>query len=192
MGGSSLLERAVAVGQREAGRVDEPLQRAALDLAGIEQHVELAQSGPGVHALQVVLGAEQALSPGLALALGNRAEAVEAPGDGGREALLRLHVGGDRPEQGWLRLGSVGTSETLDGGVCLPPCFEQVMHPQPLIAGTEVGVITAPRPAGVAEHEDALVVVLERLRLGEIGRPGPTLHGEAPVAGTIHLGDNAS
>src|SRR5688572_20802554 len=85
-----LLERPAAIGQCEAGRLDEALQRAALDLAGVEQHVELAQSSARVHALQVVLRAEQALSSGLALALGDRAEAVEAPGDGGEEALLRL------------------------------------------------------------------------------------------------------
>ena len=52
-------------------------------------------------------------------------------------------------------------------------------------------MVAAPGAAGVAEHQDALLVVLERLRLGEVGRPGPALDGEAPVAGAIHLGDDA-
>src|SRR3546814_10449594 len=79
----------------------------------------------------VVVGAEQSLPAGLALALGNRAERVEATGDGREEALLRLHVGGDRPEQRRLRLvGTVGAPEALDRRVRLPAGFEQVMDAQ--------------------------------------------------------------
>ena len=158
----------------------------------VEQHVKLPQGRPRVHTLQVVLGAEQALTSGLTLALGDRAQAVEAAGDGGQESLLGLHVGGDRPEQGRLRLvGAVGAPEALDGGVGLPAGLQQIVHAQALVPRAEVGVVAAPGAAGVAEHQDALLVVLERLRLGEVGRPRPALDGKAPVAGAVHLGDDA-
>ena len=98
------------------------LQRAALDLAGVEQLVELAQRGAGVGAFEIVVGAEQALAAGLALALGDGAERVEAARDRRQEALLALDVGGDRPEQRRLLLvGAVGAPEALDGGVGLQP-----------------------------------------------------------------------
>jgi hypothetical protein len=57
-----LLERAVAVGERQARGLLEALQRAALELARVEQHVELPQRRARVDALQVVLGTEQALA----------------------------------------------------------------------------------------------------------------------------------
>jgi hypothetical protein len=97
------------------------LERAALDLAAHQQQVELAQRIAGIGAFQIVLGPEQALAAGLALAARDRAQRVEPPGDGREEALLGLHVGGDRPEQRRLRLvGAVGAAEALDGGVGLP------------------------------------------------------------------------
>ena len=72
-------------------------------------------------AFEIVLGPEQALPAGLALAAGDGAERVETAGDGREEALLGLHVGGDRPEQRRLRLvGAVGAAEALDGGIGLP------------------------------------------------------------------------
>jgi hypothetical protein len=131
--------------------------------------------------------------PGLALPLGDGAQRVEAAGDGGQEPLLGLHVGGDRPEQRRLRLvGAVGAPQALDGGVRLPAGLQQVVHAQTLVPRSEIGVVAAPRAAGVAEHQDVLLVVLEGLRLGEVGRPGPALDGKTPVAGPIDLGDDAS
>jgi hypothetical protein len=47
-----LLQRPVAVRERKPSRVLEPLQRAALDLARVEQHVELPQRRARVDALQ--------------------------------------------------------------------------------------------------------------------------------------------
>src|SRR3546814_12081853 len=75
----------------------------------------------------MVLGPEQGLPAGLTLALGDGAEGVEPARDGGEEALLGLHIGGDRPEQRRLRLiGAVGAAKTLNGGVGLPSGLEQV------------------------------------------------------------------
>ena len=65
------------------------------------------------------------------------------------------------------------------------------MHAQAPVPRAEVSVVAAARAAGVAEHQDALLVVLERLRLGKIGRPCPALDSKAPVAGAVHLGDDA-
>jgi hypothetical protein len=125
--------------------------------------------------------------------LGDGAQRVEAPGDGGEEPLLRLHVGGDRPEQRRLHLvGTVGAAEALDGGVGFPTGLQKIVHAQAPVPRAEIGVIATPGAAGVAEHQDALLVVLERLGLGEVGRPGPALDGKAPVAGSIHLGDDAA
>jgi hypothetical protein len=66
--------------------------------------IELAERGLGVDGLKVVVGTEQALAAGLALALGDGAQRVEPARDGGEKALLGLHIGGDRPEQRGLRL----------------------------------------------------------------------------------------
>jgi hypothetical protein len=56
-------------------------ERAACDLAMMEQLIELAQRRLGVDAFEIVVGAEQALSAGLALAAGDGAERVETPRD---------------------------------------------------------------------------------------------------------------
>ena len=53
------------------------------------------------------------------------------------------------------------------------------MDAQALVAAAEIGVIAAAGAAGVGEDEDALVVVHEGLRLGEIGRAGAGLDGKA-------------
>ena len=89
------------------------------------------------------------------------------------EPLLGLDVGRDRPEQRRLRLvGAVGTAETLDGGIGLPARLQQIVHPQPLVLRRKVGMVAAPGAAGVREHQNALHVVHESLRLGQIGRSG--------------------
>ena len=85
---------------------------------------ELAQRIAGIGAFQIVLGAEQALAAGLALAAGDGAQRVEAPRDRGEEALLGLHIGCNRAEQRRLRLvGSVRAAEALNGGVGFPAGF---------------------------------------------------------------------
>src|SRR3546814_11288147 len=73
------------------------------------------------------------------------------------------------------RVGTVGAPEALDRRVRLPAGFEQVMDAQTAIPRTEIGMVAAARAAGVAEHEDALLVVHEGLSLGEVGRAGPAL-----------------
>ncbi len=69
-----LAKRAVLVQEIEAGRVLEFRKRTALDLAGIKELVELPERRPGIGALEIVLGAEQALAAGLTLAAGDHAE----------------------------------------------------------------------------------------------------------------------
>src|SRR3546814_8860745 len=105
----------------------------------------------------MVLGPEQGLPAGLTLALGDGAEGVEPVRDGGEEALLGLHIGGDRPEQRRLRLiGAVGAAKTLNGGVGLPSGLEQVMDAQPTVPRRKLGVIAAARAACLGEGADAL------------------------------------
>ena len=179
IGGSSSRKPAVVVGERQPGRVLEGLKRAALDLAAVEQEIELPQRGPAIDGFEIVVGAEQALSARLALAAGDRAQRVEAARDGGEEALLRLDVGGDRTEQRRLRLvGAVRAAEALDGGVGLPARFEQIMDAETAVLRAEIGVVGPAGAAGVREDEDALLVVHEGLRFGEIGGTGAVLDRE--------------
>ena len=152
------------------------LKRAALDLAADQQHVELAQRVARVVAFEIVFGPEQALAAGLALAAGDGAERVEPARDGREEALLGLHVGGDRPEQRRLRLvGAVGAAEALDRGIGLPAGLEQIVDAQAPVPRRELGVIAAPGAARVREDEDALVVIHEGGGLGEVGGAGAVL-----------------
>ena len=133
-------------------------------------------------AFQIVLGAEQALTAGLALAPRDRAQSVETPGDGGEEALLGLHVGRDRAEERGLRLvGAIGPAETLNGRVGLPTRLQQIVDAQPTVSGGHFGVVAAAGPARVGEDEDSLHVVHEGGGFGKIGRSGATLDDE-PVA----------
>ena len=114
-------------------------ERAILDLAPDQQHVELAQSVARVVAFQIVLGAKQALAAGLALAARDRAQRVETAGDGGEEALLRLHVGRDRPEQRGLRLvGAVRPAEPLNRRVGLPAGLQQIVDAQSAVLAPTV------------------------------------------------------
>src|SRR5712672_1451157 len=178
-GRSSRSEPSLSV-NRKSGGVFEGLKRAALDLAAIDQKVDLAQRRPGVEGFEIVVGAEQPLAAGLALALGDGAERIKAAGDGGEKALLRLDVGGDWPEQRRLRLvGAVRAAKALNGGVGLPARFEQVVDPQALFLRRKVGVIGTSGAAGIGKHENVLLVIHEGLRLGEIGRSGTGLNGEA-------------
>src|ERR1700681_4846460 len=100
-------------------------------------------------------GTEQALAAGLALALRDGAERVEPARYRAQEALLGLHVRGDRPEQRWLRLvGAVGAAEALDGGVGLPARFQQIVDTLTAVLHREVRVIGTPGAARVGEDED--------------------------------------
>ena len=128
IGGSSSL-MPLAVGQLQPGRVLERLEaNNPSTLPRDQQDVELAQRVARVVTFEIVFGAEQALPAGLALSLGDGAQRVETPRDGREEALLGLHIGGDRPEQRRLRLvGAVGAAQSLNGGIGLPSGLQQVM-----------------------------------------------------------------
>ena len=156
IGGSSSLMPLASISFRPVASSN-VWSEQALDLAADQQHVELAQRIARVVAFEIVLGAEQALPAGLALALGDGAQRVETPRDRREKALLGLHVGGDGPEQRRLRLvGAVGAAESLDGGVGLPAGLEQIVDAQAPVLRRELGVIAAPGAAGVGEDEDAL------------------------------------
>ena len=82
-------------------------------------------------ALEIVLGPEQALTAGLALAARDGAQRVEAARDRREKALLGLDVGRDRPEQRRLGLvGAVGAPKPLDRPVGLPAGLEQIVDAQ--------------------------------------------------------------
>ena len=126
-----LVLDAARIHQLQAGGRLEALEGAALDPAAHDQDIELAQGGARVGAFQIVLGPEQALAAGLALAARDRAERVEPPGDRAEKSLLRLHVGRDRAEERRLRLvRPVGAAEPLDRGVGLPARLEQIVDAQ--------------------------------------------------------------
>src|SRR3546814_2489891 len=78
------------------------------------------------------------------------------------EALLRLHIGRDRPEQRWLLLiGTVGAAEPLDRSIGFPACFEQILDAAALVRGAKIGMIAAPRSTGrSAEHTSELQSLL--------------------------------
>src|SRR5260370_10773121 len=152
--GQLLAKGSVRGGKSEAGCVLKRGERAALDPAGMEQLVELAQCRLGVGALQIVVGAEEALAAGLALAAGDRTERVETPGDGGEETLLALHVSRNRTEDRRLLLvGAVRAAEPLDRRIGAPARLQQVMHPLALGPAAEIGGVAAPGAAGIRERE---------------------------------------
>ena len=141
------------VDQLEAGGVLETVERPARDVAAPERDVETPERRLGVEALQVVALAKERLAVaahgglGIALAAGDGAEAVEPPGNGGDEAPLALHIGGDGAEQrrrGLVR--PVGAPEALDRLVGAPSRFQQVVDPALGIGAGKIGVIAAPVP----------------------------------------------
>ena len=97
------------------------------------------------------------------------------------------------PEQRRLRLvRPVRAAEPLDRGVGLPPGFEQVVDPQPLVLRPEVGVVAPPCAARVGEDEDALLVVLEGGGLGEVGARGPPFDRKPVNAVVTALADDSA
>ena len=182
----------VVIGQAEPRRILEGPKRASRHIAAIEAAVELAQGIARKGRLEIVLGSEQPLPAGLPLTPRDGPQCVEAARDGREEPLFRLYIGRHRPEQRRLRLiGAVGAPETLDGRIGFPTGFQQVVDPQALVPGAEVGVITAPRATGIREDQDALLVVHEGGGFRKVGRPCPTFHNEARRR-TLALAHNAA
>ncbi len=96
-----------------------------------------------------------------------------------RKRFSRLDVGGDGPEQRRLALvRAMVRPSPLDGGVGLPARLQEVVHAQALVPTSQIGMVRAPRAAGIREHQDALHVIHESLSLGEVGASGPTLDHE--------------
>jgi hypothetical protein len=77
-----VIPEPVGIHELQTGCILEPPKRAAVDLAGERAAVELTQGITSILAFEIVLGPEQALSAGLALALGDGAQRVEPAGDG--------------------------------------------------------------------------------------------------------------
>src|SRR3546814_19708050 len=89
------------------------------------------------------------------------------------EALLRLHIGRDRPEQRWLLLiGTVGAAEPLDRSIGFPACFEQIMDGAALVRGAKIGMIAAPRSTGLGQEEGGRGVHMERSEARRVGKEG--------------------
>jgi len=80
-------------------------KRAARNITAIDTAVKLTQGVTGVRRLEVVLGPEQPLPAGLALAARDGPQRVEATGDGGEEPLLQdgqhLEHVCSRPRRNW-------------------------------------------------------------------------------------------
>jgi hypothetical protein len=112
----------------------------------------------------------------------DRAEAVEAFGDRREKALFAFHVRGDGAEQRRLSLiGAVRAAEALNGGIRLPARLEHVMDALSLVLRRKIGVVAAAGAARIREDEDALLVVHEALRFGEVGGTGAVFDGEPGV-----------
>ena len=175
-------QAAVAVGEAETRCGFERLQRTALEPAGVKQQIELTQRRARVRGFEIVIGTEQALAAGLTLALGDSAQRIEPPGDGGEEALFGLHVGGDRSEQWRLRLvRPIRAAKPLNGGIGLPTRLEQIMDAQALVSSRQLGVIAAPGAAGVGKYQNPFLVVHERGGFRKIGRSRAIFHDQ-PIA----------
>ena len=178
-----LAQRAVLVDEIEAGRVLKLTERAALDLPCIDELVELAQRRLGIGAFEIVVGAEEALAAGLALATGDRTQSVQAARDRREKALLALDVSRDRPEHRRLFLvGAVRAPQSLDRRIGAPAGFEQIMDALALVPAAEIGVIAAPGAAGVGKNEDAFLVIHKGRGLGKIGRRRAGLDAKAVAA----------
>src|SRR5216683_1915386 len=78
------------------------------------------------------------------------------------------------------------------GGCAWLVRFEQVVDAQALILRRKVGVIGAPGAACIGKHQNALLVIHEGLRLGEIGRSGTGLNGEPVDAILTSLAHDAT
>ena len=173
IGGSSSSRLPSLCRQAKAGRGLEVAKARKGDLALKDARVKLDERRARVRAFEIVFGPEQALPSGLALPARDRAKAVEALGNGREKALLALHIGGDGPEQRRLRLiGAVRAAKALNGGVGLPAGLQHVMDALSLVPRRKIGVIAASGAARIREDEDALLVVHEALRLGEVRGAG--------------------
>ncbi|MCD8567962.1 MAG: hypothetical protein LRY50_06330 [Geovibrio sp.] len=58
----------------------------------------------------------------------------------------------------------------MNGGIGFPAGLEQIVDALSLVPRGEVGMVAAARAAGIGKDEDALFIVHEGLRFGEIGR----------------------
>ena len=107
---------------------------AKATLALEDARVELDKRRARIRAFKIVFGTEQALPSRLPLAARDRAKAVEALGNGREKALFALHIGGHGPKQRRLRLiGAVRAAKPLNGGIGLPPGFQQIMDALSLV-----------------------------------------------------------
>ncbi|CDN96332.1 hypothetical protein BN949_05509 [Agrobacterium tumefaciens] len=159
----------------------------------MQQAVELPQRVPGILRLEIVLGPEHALPAGLALTTGDGAERVETSGDRREETPFCLDVRRDHPKSRRLLLvGAMTAPETLDRHVGTPSGFQKVMQAQALIFSSEIRVVGSACPAGVAEDENAFLVVHEGASLIEIGAARPVLDGIARDGSAVLAANDAT
>ncbi len=167
-----------------------------LELSLEQQAKPLVERFPREVGLQIVTGIEKSLSTGLALAAGQRAEAVEASGNRRDEPPFAAAIGGNGPKQGWAGLvGAVRAAQPLDRRVSTPTGLEEIVNAASLIERVEAGMIAPSRAAGVGKDQDALFAAHEAVGLREVrARAAPfdplTALGidDDPPTATRHLG----
>ena len=137
------------------------------------------------------------MTASLALATGQRTEAVKPPGNRRDEPAFAANVGRDRPEQGRRSLiCAVGAAKPLDGGIRPPARLQKEMDAPCLVPDGKVSMVAAPRAAGIGKDQDALAAIHEGLGLGDVGArtarlellPTITSNDKAPAAAG-HFGD---
>ena len=107
-----------------------------------------------------------------------------------------MDVRGHRPKKRRDSLvGAMRAPQALDRRIGPPARLDQIVDAPLLVGDAQISVIAAPRPAGVGEHQDALLAAHEGVGLGLGGRgAAPLDHAAAvtadhPAAAPGDLGD---
>ncbi len=178
-----LLQLAIAVQELKPGLLLEshPVHRRYVP--PMQGDVERLQRAVRPRAFEIVLGPEEAVAGRSALALGQGAQTVQPPRDRRGEPLLAVDVGRDRTEQ--RRAGLVGPmrpAKALDRRIGPPAGLAEIVPATVLVPAVKVGVVAAPRAAGVGEHQHPLLAAHEGVGLGLGAGRAATLHHSAAIA----------
>ena len=119
--GKLLKEHPVLVDQPQGRPVGEALVAHRLSAPGGKIGEIPTQRRPRGRAFEIVLLAEHALRAGLALALGQGPQLVEALSYSRGEAFFAMHIRGADPEEGRADLSrAMRAAQPLDGRICAP------------------------------------------------------------------------
>ena len=192
--GQNTVEEFADVAQVGASLVDAaPFVKELVVKAELFQHFlvgALIERSKRVHSdgiFKVVLFPEYAAAR-LALAFCQRAELVEAAGNGRSEAFLSHDVCRHKTEDGGARLiAAVRSAEALHRLARAPPGLQEVMHALLLVLCAQVSVVAAPCAARIGENQNALFPVLEHIRVGNAGGCASALHHTLHVSVLVGL-----